>query len=169
MKRKIRPGILVAHLLLILAFATAAWAAQPRSLVPHWWECSKLIGKLDLSDEQKTRIADIRTEQEKKITRAEKNFLKEHREMRRFLTRKHLDDDKAEKLIDSLAEALSDLLKAELEMHYAMLRELHPEQRRAVLAAVEKEIKYRPAKTKKQKSGSKDRKRTSGKTGSETP
>lgn len=149
MKGKIRFGILAAHLLLIFAFAAAAWAAQPSSLVPHWWERSQLIGKLDLSDDQKARIADIRNEQAKKIARAENNFLNERREMRRFLTQDHLDDDKSEKLMDSLAYTLSDLLKAELEMHYAMLRELHPEQRRAVLAAVEKETKSRHTKTKK--------------------
>lgn len=148
MKKRFWSKMIVLQLVLTFLLGSAALAAKPkaledRSLVPRWWERPHLIKKIGLSDDQLSRIKEIYHLHAGTITQAHDALADERRRLGHVLIQDRFDDDKVQQQITVVQAALTEVFKAETALHYAMLKELDAEQRKAVVASVEQQ--RRPA------------------------
>ena len=144
MKKIACSKVVAVQLVFVFILGSTALAAKPRPsvdqpLVPHWWERTQLIKKLELSDDQIGRIKEIYKAQARTISQARDTLAGERHQLRRLLSQDVLDDGKVEQQVAALESALSALVKAEMAMHYAMLKELDPDQRKNLIAAIEQQ------------------------------
>ncbi len=144
MRRKTWLIIAAVQVALIFVLASVALGAKQKGpgdepLVPRWWERPQLIRKLDLSENQISKIREIFRMQSRTISQARNIFIHERQQLRDLLVRDTLDDDAVQERVTAMESAFSALFKTELEMHYTMLKELDPDQRKIVVESIEQQ------------------------------
>ncbi len=141
MNRRTWSKIAAVQLVFVFMLASAALAAKPRPaedqpLVPLWWERPQLIKKLELSESQTSRIREIYRAHSKNVTQARDAYLRARHQLRGLLVQAAQDEDELQHQVNMLEAAFSGFVKAELEMHCLMLKELDSDQRQALAEAV---------------------------------
>ncbi len=102
-------------------------------MMPRWWERPKTIEQLKLTDEQRTRIKAIYDKNAADLDKMKADMRTQGKQLRDMLVQDKLDESAVTKQIDSLTTALSNLVKAELQMHVTMMNELTVDQRKQLV------------------------------------
>ncbi len=154
MTGKIRMGMVLFPLFLIFVAAAAAnaataQAAKDQSFIPRWWERAQVIKKLELTEDQLSRVRDLYRTHSKEIVRAREALNAERARLRQLLLQDSPDDSRVEQQIAAVGSALSALFSTEGGMHCAMLKELSGEQRKALVPILEqrREVRHKKSRT----------------------
>jgi len=123
------------------------------TLLPRWWERPHVIRKIELTQEQISKIKEIHREESKNIGRMEDDLKSRRGELERMFVQSDLDDREIERRMEMVQWALSALVRAEMDMDYRMLGELSQEQREKLVSL----SRQKPEKHKKRYKPRKDK------------
>jgi len=102
-------------------------------MMPRWWERPRVVEKIKLRDDQRTRIRAIYDKNSQELEKLRTDSRAQGKQLREMLTQDKLDENAITKQIDMVTSSLAALVKAELQMNTTMMNELDPEQRKQLI------------------------------------
>ena len=161
MKRNLYWSFWVIPFIIIFLLCPMALAAKfhhrphDQTLIPSWWEHSPIMNKLQLTEEQISTNKEIYKAHASKVNSLRTGYEHAYNQLQSALLQDQLDDEKVNRQLDALGTALSSLMHEEAAMHYDMMKDMSPEQRKILVSWIEQQNHQQPPKAKKKKSGEK--------------
>ncbi|MDD2672194.1 MAG: periplasmic heavy metal sensor [Syntrophales bacterium] len=115
------------------------------NFLPRWWEKTVVVKKLGLSERQASRIREIHHELRGSVTRCGEELTRQMLDLENLLVQSRIDEDRANRRIEAVQNAISLLAAAEIAMTVRMMEELSLEQRRYLLSVLHR-VKAKPHK-----------------------
>ena len=128
MKRAIS---IVLAALVLSAFAAYAFSEKDRCRYgkKHWWDKSKVVEQLELTDQQKTKIGEIAKSNKETMDNLHKQLGTSYKEFRKSMLNPNSTSDEILSMYDQVEKNRRELTKAKIGMTLEMREVLSPEQR----------------------------------------
>jgi len=152
MKRSMRIACVVCAVMFLVVSLAHGARTKKRPDEPQirkWWERQTIVKKLELAEEQKSRVKEIYNERYNQIVEDRWNYRQQKSQLEDLLRKTDLDEDRIKTQTEQVQAARAALEKTLTEMQTAMMRELSPGQRDKLLTILKNWKEEKPRKVKK--------------------